>query len=74
MHQNTQKFHKHLTPKNILARYGIYKIIDFGLPVSYEVDEESSPFLIPEIMMKKSYDQKAEVWNIGVLFHQILFS
>jgi serine/threonine protein kinase len=28
---------------------------------------------VPEIIKKKGYDQKAEVWSVGVLFHEILF-
>lgn len=49
---------------------GIYKLSSIGYP--YEVKESEkgvSDFHIPEIVMKKSYDEKAEVWNIGVLFH-----
>jgi serine/threonine protein kinase len=54
--------HKNLKTKNILIRNGVYKIIDFGLPTVIEGDsyeKSGSNFLIPEVMLKKNYDQKA---------------
>ena len=49
---------------------GICKISSTGYPYEAKEDEKGrGNFHIPEIVMKKSYDEKAEVWSVGVLFH-----
>jgi hypothetical protein len=52
-----------------MVQDGIYKISSLGYPYEVREDEEPGDFRVPEIVMKKSYDEKAEVWSIGVLFH-----
>lgn len=51
----------------MLIQDGIYKLIDFGLPTLDSEDDDT--IKVPEIIKKRGYDQKAEVWNVGVLFH-----
>lgn len=38
MHQKANRFHKNLKARNVLNRNGIYKLIDFGLPVVLDDD------------------------------------
>jgi len=76
--------HRDLKPQNILlhsngnGRY-ILKIADFGF--TRELDHNNmaeticgSPlYMAPEVLHSQSYDERADLWSIGVLMYQMLF-
>lgn len=76
--------HRDLKPQNILmhsdgnGRY-ILKIADFGF--TRELDQNNmaeticgSPlYMAPEVLHHASYDERADMWSIGVLMFQMLY-
>lgn len=72
--------HRDLKPANILeTKEGFLKILDFGFSrtdVSPERMAESflgTPYYMPpEVMLGKQYDQKADLYSLGVLLFELL--
>ena len=67
----------------VFARKGVYdnlKIIDFGSACHHNFDSEQlhfemsgSPYYAsPEMLTNKGYNEKTDVWSIGIIFHYLL--
>jgi len=75
-----QILHRDLKPQNILvAEEGSLVITDFGF-ARYTDNEHmlntlcgSPMYMAPEIMLKKRYNNKSDLWSVGVIFFELLF-
>uniref|UniRef100_A0A6A7FWC7 Serine/threonine-protein kinase ULK3 n=3 Tax=Hirondellea gigas TaxID=1518452 RepID=A0A6A7FWC7_9CRUS len=74
--------HFDLKPQNILLasrRNPKLKIGDFGLAQLMTESEFSSKvkgsplYMAPEILLKKQYDAKVDLWSVGVILYECLF-
>jgi serine/threonine protein kinase len=75
--------HRDLKPQNILIKEYppniVLKIGDFGLSKVMGMNETTSDclgtiyFSSPEIIMKKRYSNKVDVWSLGVIIYILLF-
>ena len=70
--------HRDIKPSNIfLLKDDTIKLADFG--ISKKVSKEDSMFIgtpvytSPEIISKKDYSYKADIWSLGVTFLQLIF-
>ena len=73
--------HRDLKPENALIdkeMNNTLKIIDFGTAIKFERGKEllntthgTSYYIAPEVL-SKSYDEKCDVWSIGVIFYILL--
>ncbi|EAS04135.3 calcium-dependent kinase (macronuclear) [Tetrahymena thermophila SB210] len=74
--------HRDLKPENILfdskATNSNLKVIDFGASTKFDHNEKltkriGTPFYVaPEILTKKPYDEKCDVWSLGVIMYILL--
>ena len=77
---NKQILHRDLKPQNILvSEDGNLVITDFGF-ARYTDNENmlntlcgSPMYMAPEIMLKKRYNNKSDLWSVGVIFFEVLF-
>lgn len=74
--------HLDLKPSNILLsskRNPILKIGDFGLAQHMPEEDTSSTmkgsplYMAPEIVLKRQYDAKVDLWSVGVILYECLF-
>jgi hypothetical protein len=76
------KVHKNLKPSNFLISSGVdgrfVKMTDFGFSVANEnfslthiVDLSSLKFLAPEVMKLSKYDEKSDIYSLGVLMQDL---
>ena len=70
--------HRDIKPSNIfLLKDDTIKLADFG--ISKKVSKEDGMFIgtpvytSPEIISKKDYSYKADIWSLGVTFLQLIF-
>ncbi|CAD8154174.1 unnamed protein product [Paramecium octaurelia] len=73
--------HRDLKPANILNHEGIVKIADFGF--AKYVDNYTSQllrscvgsplYMAPQILQRKTYSTKCDIWSIGVIFYEMVF-
>lgn len=77
--RNNNYVHRDLKPENLLLLNGVVKICDFGLTV-YSKDGSrlirfcGTPFYMsPQIVFKKYYTSKTDIWSLGVMFYEMLF-
>jgi len=72
--------HRDLKPENLLFefedRWDI-KVIDFGLSRVFSKDKKmcqrlGTPFYVAPEVLKKKYDEKCDVWSIGIILHILL--
>lgn len=72
--------HRDLKPQNILIdkNYNI-KLSDFGFARYYEEDTllktlcGTPLYMAPEIMNYKDYDDKADLWSVGIILYEMLY-
>ncbi|XP_068204137.1 serine/threonine-protein kinase ULK3 [Palaemon carinicauda] len=74
--------HLDLKPSNIFLksrRTPILKIGDFGLAQLMPEDDTNSTikgsplYMAPEIVLKRKYDAKVDLWSVGVILYECLF-
>ena len=71
--------HRDFKLPNILKHNGVIKIADFGFSKILGEEHYASTMLgsplnmAPEILAGKEYTNKADIWSIGVCFHEMLF-
>lgn len=74
--------HRDIKPENILfdtkQPNSNIKVIDFGASTKFSEQEKltkriGTPFYVaPEILTKKPYDEKCDVWSLGVILYILL--
>jgi translation initiation factor 2 beta subunit (eIF-2beta)/eIF-5 len=81
--QNPPLIHRDLNPANILLKKsdskGIcVKIADFGLINIHEISKQSHTsdkgtvkYMAPEVMMRRKYNIKADVYSLGIIFQNL---
>jgi serine/threonine protein kinase len=71
--------HRDLKPENILIHNNSVKICDFGLTVTCREGNKlirycGTPlYMSPQVILKKYYTSKADIWSLGIIFYEILF-
>jgi len=78
--------HRDLKPENILVELDAtrsnivtLKIADFGLSMVLEPEGKvhvpcgTPVYVAPEILLKQSYDHKADLWSLGVILYLLYF-
>lgn len=77
---NKEVIHRDLKPANILKDGDTYKIADFGFAkfvgnfnTSLLKSCVGSPlYMAPQILARKTYGTKCDIWSIGVIFYEML--
>ena len=68
--------HRDLKPHNILLKKDTIKICDFGFSCyTKDIDDKicGSPFyMAPEMLYQKSYDDKIDLWSLGIILFQMI--
>lgn len=69
--------HRDIKPENILMHEKVVKICDFGWAVHSPLLRDTlcgTPiYSSPEMIKKQLYDNKIDVWNVGVLTYELLY-
>ena len=73
---NNGFIHRDIKPKNILYKEDTVFIADLGsacrLPLSYKGYATTRWYRAPEMVMRKPYDYKVDIWSLGCLFYFLL--
>ena len=71
--------HRDLKPANILISQGCFKICDFGFPkvikdpnTALKTCVGSPIYMAPQILEKKDYSAKCDIWSLGVIYYEVL--
>lgn len=66
--------HGNLKPKNILIKEKVAKLSDYGLLSELNPEKIPTllPYLAPEVLSGKKYEEKSDIWSMGVIFYEIL--
>jgi len=81
-HCHSQKVvHRDIKPDNFLVggEDGVIKLADFGLSAMLPKQGKlpgvfgTAPFMCPEMLRDRSYDEKADVWSFGVVVYVLLY-
>ena len=71
-----------LKPSNILLsspRKPVLKLADFGFAQHFSDEEtatkiKGSPlYMAPEMLLKRKYDAKVDIWSVGIILYEALF-
>ncbi|XP_068081474.1 serine/threonine-protein kinase ULK3 [Anabrus simplex] len=74
--------HMDLKPQNLLLTAKpklTLKVADFGFAQYLSTDEQNSSlrgsplYMAPEILLKRKYDARVELWSVGVIMYECLF-
>ncbi len=74
-HMHSKKIlHRDIKPENIILSIGNVKLCDFGWAVNKATKQElrstfcGTPlYLSPEVLKGQRYDEKVDIWSIGIL-------
>lgn len=76
MHDN-DIIHRDIKPENILLHEEVIKICDFGWSIHSPLLRNTrcgTPlYSSPEIILEQEYDNKVDIWNIGILVFELLY-
>jgi serine/threonine protein kinase len=67
-----------LKPENIFVKNGVLKIGDFGFAKNEEGQDlmstivGSPAYMAPQILVKRKYNYKCDIWSLGVLAFEML--
>ena len=69
--------HRDLKPENLLNCNGTIKISDFGWSSHSPNDHRKTicgtpDYLPPEMLERKTYDHRVDIWTVGVLTYEFL--
>lgn len=72
--------HRDLKPENLIFQdkeHKVLKLIDFGLSKDSNINKMltvvGSPYYVaPEVLQRKGYDKKCDVWSLGVILYLLL--
>ena len=71
--------HRDVKPENILIHNNVIKLADFGFcrPLKKGTTTRTrvgSPiYMAPEILAGRRYNNKADIWSIGIMFYELLY-
>ena len=75
--------HRDLKPENIMfdkQQGNILKLIDFGTACTYDREKQkirgikgTSYYLAPEVVVQGEYDERCDIWSIGVIMYILLY-
>ena len=79
---NSHFVHRDMKPGNILIKDKVAKLSDFGLTKKSEKSMISwsdkanlfgtLSYLSPEVLNGEKYNEKCDIWALGIIFHQLL--
>lgn len=72
--------HRDLKPENLMLEkenHWDLKVIDFGLSRIFNKDKKmnqrlGTPYYVAPEVLKKKYDEKCDIWSIGIILHIFL--
>ena len=71
--------HRDIKTQNIFITKGVLKLGDFGISKELETMNMKAQtacgtpyFMPPEVCLGKPYDNKADVWAIGVILYELI--
>ena len=74
-----QIIHRDIKPENLLLSLdGTIKLTDFGLAKKTNIDLRAKTwcgtdeYLAPEVILQITYDNRVDIWGIGILFYEFL--
>lgn len=66
-----------------MSHNGTYKIIDFGFSKKLQISQDHAEVrntslgtittMAPEVMGRKPYGLKADIWSLGIIFFQMIY-
>ena len=68
--------HRDFKSANVLKKNGKLKIGDLGFGKQTDMANTclgTSIYMAPEVLMNKTYTNKADIWSLGVVFYEMLF-
>ena len=71
--------HRDLKPANILISNNLFKICDFGFSkvikdptVANKTCVGSPIYMAPQILDKKDYSAKCDIWSLGIIMYELI--